>query len=85
MIKCGHTFCKRCISLKTNNPEKKKKDIKFEMKMKRQEETRKREFKPLMKIKDNYPKYIITEDITDYSKQGIINLNIIDFLKDESI
>ena len=32
-----------------------------------------------------YPKYIITEDITDYSKQGIINLNIIDFLKDESI
>ena len=22
MIKCGHTFCKRCISLKTNNPEK---------------------------------------------------------------
>ena len=49
------------------------------------EETRKREFKPLMKIKDNYPKYIITEDITDYSKQGIINLNIIDFLKDESI
>ena len=49
------------------------------------EKTRKREFRPLMKIKDNYPKYIITEDITDYSKQGIININILDFLKDETI
>ena len=49
------------------------------------EERRKREFKPLMKIKDNYPKYIITEDTTNYSKYGIINLNIIDFLKDETI
>ena len=22
MLKCGHTFCKRCISYKSNNPEK---------------------------------------------------------------
>ena len=22
MLKCGHTFCKRCITYKTNNPEK---------------------------------------------------------------
>ena len=22
MLKCGHTFCKRCISYRTNNPEK---------------------------------------------------------------
>ena len=22
ILKCGHTFCKRCISYKTNNPEK---------------------------------------------------------------
>ena len=47
--------------------------------------TREREFTPLLKIKDNFPKYIITEDLTDYSKHGIRNINIIDFLKDESI
>ena len=22
MVKCGHTFCKRCIYLKSNNPDK---------------------------------------------------------------
>ena len=49
------------------------------------EYTREREFRPLEKIKDNFPKYIITEDITDYSKHGITTINIIDFLKDESI
>lgn len=49
------------------------------------EKTREREFTPLQKIKDNFPKYIITEDMTDYSKHGIKSINIIDFLKDENI
>lgn len=45
------------------------------------EDTRKRELKPLKKIDDNYPKYVLTMDnniYTDYS--GIKVKNIIDFL-----
>ena len=49
------------------------------------ENTRNREFKSLMSIKDNYPKYILTLDDFDYSKDGIIHKNIIDFLKEEDI
>lgn len=44
------------------------------------EETRNREFASLKDIKDNYPKYILTMDKVDFSKDGIIHLNIEDFL-----
>lgn len=47
--------------------------------------THEREFKPLQKIKDNYPKYIITTDTFDFSEEGIIHLNIKEFLKNEEI
>ena len=43
--------------------------------------TRKRELKPLTLLKDNYPKYLITNDDENYSNEGIVHLNIIDFLK----
>ena len=49
------------------------------------ETTRNREFRSLEKINDNYLKYILTLDNWDYSKNGIIHLNIIDFLKDTDI
>ena len=39
-----------------------------------------REFGNLEKIPDNYPKYVISGDILDLSKNGIIHKNIIDFL-----
>ena len=39
-----------------------------------------REFKPLLKIKDNYPKYVISADKFDFSQEGIIHQNLIDFL-----
>ncbi len=42
-------------------------------------------FKPLRKIDDNYPKYIISGDRHDFSNKGIIHKNIIDFLLDLSI
>lgn len=48
------------------------------------ENTRKREFKSLEKISDSYPKYIISMDSFDFSANGIIHLNIIDFLKSEN-
>jgi len=48
------------------------------------ENTRKREFKSLEKISDSYPKYVISMDSFDFSDNGIIHLNIIDFLKSEN-
>lgn len=44
------------------------------------EETLNREFGAFNSIKDNYTKYVISLDERNYSKDGIINLNIIDFL-----
>ena len=44
------------------------------------EETIDREFAPLKNINDNYPKYVITMDEVDMSQDGIIHLNLIDFL-----
>ncbi len=44
-------------------------------------ETYKREFRPLLEIDDNYPKYIISTDREDYSSKGIIHLNIRTFLR----
>ena len=46
------------------------------------EETIEREFKPLKNIPDNYPKYVITLDEEVMSHEGIIHLNLIDFLRD---
>ena len=43
-------------------------------------ETIEREFSSLEKINDNYPKYIISMDEFDMSRNGIRHINIIDFL-----
>lgn len=43
----------------------------------------KREFGAFDVINDNYPKYVITLDKTDFSKNGIIHKNVIDFLIDD--
>ncbi len=42
-----------------------------------------REFGNLENIDDNYPKYVISSDIVDMSRNGIIHYNIIDFLLDK--
>ena len=42
--------------------------------------TIKREFEPLMKIKDNYSKYVISMDEFDMFREGIQHINMIDFL-----
>jgi len=47
------------------------------------ENTIKREFDTLNKIDDNYPKYVLSMDRVDMSRNGIKHLNIINFLKDE--
>jgi hypothetical protein len=44
-----------------------------------------REFRSLLKVNDNFPKYVISGDRHDFSGDGIIHKNIIDFLLDQSI
>jgi len=46
------------------------------------EKTIEREFGNLERIHDNYPKYVISSDIPDFSRDGILHFNIIDFLLD---
>jgi len=45
-----------------------------------QESTRDREFGPLLKINDNYPKFLITKDDNEYDYEGIEKKHIINFL-----
>ena len=44
------------------------------------ENTERREFNAFDNINDNYPKYVISTDKLDYSQNGIIHKNIIDWL-----
>ena len=39
-----------------------------------------REFNVYNKIEDNYPKYVLSMDKFDFSQNGIIHKNIIDWL-----
>lgn len=45
------------------------------------EETIEREFRPLLMIKDNYPKYVLSMDRSLQPQNGVKHMNIIDFLK----
>ena len=49
------------------------------------ESTIEREFGAYKLIKDNYPKYVISLDKIDLSRDGIIHLNLIDFLLGKEI
>ena len=42
-----------------------------------------REFGALKKIEDNYPKYVISLDKTNFSQNGIIHKNIVDWLLED--
>ena len=46
-------------------------------------ETVEREFGNLERIKDNYPKYVVSGDLPDFSRNGIKHYNIIKFLLNE--
>ena len=45
------------------------------------DKTIEREFRPLLMIKDNYPKYVLSMDRNLQPQNGIKHMNIIDFLK----
>ena len=44
-----------------------------------------REFRPLLLVNDNYPKYVISTDDFNMSQEGIKHMNILDFLLDNEI
>lgn len=49
------------------------------------EKTIERELNPLLKIDDNYPKYILSMDKISQSREGIEHINIINFLRNQNI
>lgn len=48
------------------------------------EKVREREFGVYREVPDNYPKYVLSMDTFDFSQNGIIHKNIIDFLLEET-
>ena len=48
------------------------------------EDTKEREFSVLENIKDNYPKYVLSMDEFDMSRNGIKHMNLIEFLTKHS-
>ena len=46
------------------------------------EETIEREFRPLILIEDNYPKYVLSMDKENHSRDGIEHIHIIKFLRE---
>lgn len=48
-----------------------------------EEETKEREFGAYIGIDDSYPKYVISLDEEDYSRDGIKHINIFDFLMND--
>lgn len=48
-------------------------------------ETEEREYKPFTKIRDNYPKYLLTIDSLQQKKDGVIHKNIIDFISNDEV
>ena len=50
------------------------------------ERTENREYMPFTKIRDNYPKYLLTIDTLLQKRDGVIHKNIVDFIaKDENL
>lgn len=47
------------------------------------EKVEEREFGPFKEIEDNYPKYVLSLDEANFSRNGIIHKNIIDWLLEE--
>ena len=45
----------------------------------------KREFDPLLKVEDNYPKYVLSLDEFNMSYMGVKHFNIIEFLTSDEI
>jgi predicted AAA+ superfamily ATPase len=49
------------------------------------ESTTEREFSALEKIKDNYPKYLLTTDSFTQNRSGILHLNVFNWLLEKEL
>ena len=47
--------------------------------------TEEREYRPFMQIRDNFPKYLFTTDTLLQKRDGILHLNMIDFIKENKM
>ncbi len=47
-------------------------------------DTENREYRPLEKIKDNYPKYVMTTDYLLQKRNGIVHVNILEYMMSEN-
>ena len=45
--------------------------------------TEDREYRPLEQIQDNYPKYVMTTDQLLQKRNGIVHVNLIDFMREQ--
>ena len=50
-----------------------------------EQSTEEREFRPFMQIRDNFPKYLFTTDTLLQKRDGILHLNMIDFIKENKM
>lgn len=48
-------------------------------------ETEDREYRPLEMIRDNYPKYVVTTDYLLQKRNGILHVNLLDFMKNNEL
>ena len=76
-VSVGNNNGKEIDFIATKHNQKEYYQVTFELSNK---ETEEREFGAYDNIQDNYPKYVISTDKLDYSQNGIIHKNIIDWL-----
>lgn len=50
-----------------------------------EEATEEREYRPFTKIRDNFPKYLFTTDTLLQKRDGILHVNMIDFIKENKM
>ena len=50
-----------------------------------EQSTEDREYRPFTKIRDNFPKYLFTTDTLLQKRDGILHVNMIDFIKENKI
>ncbi len=79
-VSIGNNDGKEIDFIATKHNQKEYYQVTFELSNK---ETEEREFGAYNNILDNYPKYVISTDKLDYSQNGIIHKNIIDWLLEE--
>ena len=50
-----------------------------------EQSTEEREYRPFAQIRDNFPKYLLTTDTLLQKRDGILHLNMIDFIKENKM